>query len=329
VKQFKDLFDSYEDTKPFAKRFEFHEINYNKVFEAWREKWKELSTSAAAAAKALNITSGIAKELINLSGAPAGDGFLRTHILDVALYRLARPITEEVMLVVNDKIREVFEKPAKAGRPIEYSIIAHSLGTVVAYEAFHANLSGKSPLPPSARPNNVFMVANTAAALWQRGPNIYLPEMAPNLRSDKGWCYRMANFGHRLDPVARLRPFDPPDAWFDTGTKDETYMDVWLRELDVQSFNVHALSHYLSHPSVHIPILRHLVSSHAISPSVEMQAIEDWRRQRDDIFKRQAAATLGDILLKSSPNFMDQLKQIKLFRELVLGSSNPKPDGES
>ena len=114
-KQLKDLFDSYDDTKPVAKRFQFHEINYNKVFEAWREKWKELSTSAAAAAKALNISAGIARDLIKLGGAPAGDGFLRTHILDVALYRLARPITEEVMLVVNDKIREVFEEPAKAG----------------------------------------------------------------------------------------------------------------------------------------------------------------------------------------------------------------------
>lgn len=327
--QLKGFFKAYKDTEPVAEEFEIHEVNYNTVFEKWREIWKKNSSSAAAAATALGITEGSATDLIKLAGAPAGDGFLRTHVLDVALYRLCRQISDEVMLTVINTVGKVYAQGRKADKTFRYSLIAHSLGTVVAYEAFHANLSGKKPLPPSSRPDNVFMIANTAAALWQRGPDIYLPDVAPNLASDKGWCFRMANFGHRLDPVARLRPFDPPTTWFDPGMKDRTYLDVWLKESDVQELNVHSLTHYLGHPSVHIPILRHLVSSNAISKDVEAQAIEDWRKKRDDIFKHQAEQTLGVLLLKLSPNLLDQLALVQSFRDLALKSQSKSPDGDA
>ncbi|WP_416761860.1 hypothetical protein ACNI65_06325 [Roseateles sp. So40a] len=327
--QLKGFFKGYKDTAPVADEFQIHEVNYNTVFEKWREIWKKNSSSAAAAATALGISKGIASDLIKLAGAPVGDGLLRTHVLDVALYRFCRQISDEVMLTVIDTVGKVYAGGSKTDPSFRYSLIAHSLGTVVAYEAFHANLSSKKPLPPASRPDNVFMIANTAAALWQRGPDIYRPEVAPNLASDRGWCFKMANFGHRLDPVARLRPFDPPTAWFDPGMKDSTYLDVWLKETDVQELNVHSLSHYLGHPSVHIPILRHLVSSNAISKPVEEQAIEDWRKKRDDIFKHQAQQTLGALLLKLSPNLIDQLALVQAFRALALDSQSKSPDGDA
>ncbi|NRF70707.1 hypothetical protein HLB44_27245 [Aquincola sp. S2] len=322
------LFQQYTGTADLVGDFEIHELNYNQVFEAWRKRWAELAKDAAAAAQALKITTGFAKNLIKLADAATGDNFLRTHILDVALYRFARPVTEEVMTLVQDQIGRVFEEPAKKGEPIEYTVIAHSLGTLVAYEAFHAMMTDSSPLPPSARPNNVFMVANVVAALWQRGPNIYVPAMAPNLKLSEGWCFRLTNVGHRLDPVARLRPFDPPDAWFQPGKKDKTYLDVWLQEDDVLSENIHSLTHYLSHPRVHVPLLRQLTHPSLISDEEEEEAIAEWEQLGDDVVKQKVQDALGGLLLKLDPDLMNQLALWKSLRELLLKSNDPNPDGE-
>src|SRR5688572_8765632 len=95
--QIRETFKQYPRTAPHVSEFEIHELNYNEVFESWREKWKQLSKDATAAAKVLKVSTGFVKELIKLTGATTGSNFLRTHILDVALYRFARPVTEEVM----------------------------------------------------------------------------------------------------------------------------------------------------------------------------------------------------------------------------------------
>jgi hypothetical protein len=327
--QIRGLFAKYPRAAAHVGEFEIHEINYNQVFESWREKWKQLSQNASTAATALKITTGLAKDLIKLADAPTGDNFLRTHILDVALYRFARPVTEEVMTAVQGQIGEVFEKPAKRGDPIEYSIIAHSLGTLVAYEAFHAMMTGTHPLPPAARPSNVFLVANVAAALWQRGSRIYVPEMAPSLRFTDGWCFRLTNIGHRLDPVARLRPFDPPDAWFQPGKKDKTYLDVWLESGDIQRENIHSLTHYLSHPRVHVPLLRQLLHPTLISDDELAQAVTEWDQRSDDILKQKVQDELGDLLLGLKPDLMEQLASWKSLRQILLRSGDSNPDGES
>jgi hypothetical protein len=323
------LFNSYPRAALRIQDIQLHELNYNSVFEKWRKKWEELSKDASAASKALKVSSGLVKELVKLGGATTGDNFLRTHILDVALYRFARPVSEEVMTLVQSQIGKLFADPASNGEPIEYSIIAHSLGTLITYEAYHAMLTDSNPLEPSGRPFNVFLVANVAAALWQRGPTIYVPQMSPSLRFSDGWCFRLTNIGHRLDPVARLRPFDPPESWFQPGKKDQTYQDVWLQPDDVISENIHSLSHYLSHPRVHVPLIRQILHSSVISDDEMRTAIEEWEQKRDDIVQQKVQDTLGDLLLKLSPDLMDQLAIWKSLRAVLLRSDAPNPDGET
>lgn len=323
------LFKKYPKVAPRAGDFELHELNYNSVFEKWRKKWAELSSDAAAAAKVLKISTGLVKDLIKLGDATTGDNFLRTHILDVALYRFARPVTEEVMTLVQSQIGDLFEEPAKRGEPVDYSIIAHSLGTLIVYEAYHAMLRGANPLEAAARPFNVFLVANAAAALWQRGPTLYVPQMAPNLRFTDGWSFRLTNVGHRLDPVPRLRPFDPPESWFQPGKKDETYFDIWLQHEDVLSENIHSLSHYLSHPRVHVPMLRQLLHPSVISDDELQAAVGEWEQQRDDIVRQKVEDALGALLLRLSPDLMDQLALWKDLRAVLLRTDAPNPDGET
>ncbi len=323
------LFNRYPRAAPRVVDFRLHELNYNSVFEKWRKTWEDLSKDAAAASKALMITTRLVKDLIKLGDATTGNNFLRTHILDVALYKFCRPVTEEVMTLVQSQIGELFAEPAKNGDSVEYSIIAHSLGTLVIYEAYHAMMGGANPLEPAGRPFNVFLVANVAAALWQRGPTLYDPTMAPNLRFDDGWCFRLTNIGHRLDPVPRLRPFDPPASWFQPGKKDQTYFDIWLQDEDVLSENIHSLSHYLSHPRVHVPLLRQLVHPTVISDDELQAAIDSWERQRNDIVRQKVQDALGELLLKLSPDLMDQLAIWKDLRALLLRSNAPNPDGET
>lgn len=94
-RQIVDCFDRFPRAKGFAADIEFKEINYNQVFEAWRKQWREDAQGAASALAAEGLGQGIAAKLVDLAGKPAGDGFLRTHVLDVIAYRFLLPVAEE------------------------------------------------------------------------------------------------------------------------------------------------------------------------------------------------------------------------------------------
>lgn len=74
-------------------------------------------------------------------------------------------------------------------------MIAHSLGTAVAYESYHAMMTDgldSVRLATAFRPDNVLMLANVIKPLWNRGGSDYPAVMAPTLSVDQGWCFRMA-----------------------------------------------------------------------------------------------------------------------------------------
>ncbi len=107
------------------------------------------------------------------------------------------------------------------------------------------------------------------------------------------------NLRHALDPVCSVRPLHPPPPrWFsEPSTAGRVYTDVLLPAADIQQPNVHAMSHYLSHPLVHVPLLGRLANvDSVISERQAGRALEEWR----------AARMQGD----ESMSWQDRLRQL-------------------
>jgi hypothetical protein len=320
----KGLFALYPGTAPEVDGVEIEEINYSDVFDKWRKLWEKNAKDAAKVVKAFDLADDVAGKLVKLADAATGDKFVRTHVLDVVLYRFMRIISEQVILEVMKRLsKRIKEIRDREGR-LRYSIIGHSLGTVVAYEAFHAAMTHNPALPPSDRPNSVFLVSNVVVPLWKRGDgpgkDVYAPEMAPNLEMNDGWCFILNNINHRLDPASRLGPFDPPDAWFAPGVdRDLVYNDIWLPEGDVQQLDIHDLWHYLSHPLVHVPLLRQLVSPGAITDEQCSKQLERWRAQVKQNVQKAAATKIGELLLKLDQDAFNQIALLVAAQEVFKG----------
>jgi hypothetical protein len=336
-KQLTALFGKYTALREegAANDFEFQEINYNQVFEAWRSQWKE---DAANASKGL-VTDGLmdgsaAAQLVKLAGSASGGGFLRTHVLDVVGYRFLLPMAQEVWRSVQNQILGRLRALPKDDA-IHYSIISHSLGTAVAYEAFHAMLTvgaGETgaPLGTAFRPDNVFMLSNVVKPLWNRGADVYQPVMSPSLSVDTGWCFRMANFSHTLDPFARLDRFNPPDDWFaHMAPKTRVYQDVTIPAADLQDPNVHSFEHYLSHPMVHVPMLRTLAGfQEAVSPDELTNSLAQWRsKSLTKTALANAQSKLKAMATSNTTKWSKEIDMLVALRELVLASK--LKDGES
>ena len=317
--QLKDLFATYPRAAPFGQEIEYREIVYGDVFESWRELWKTEADKAATALKAVGLDGGVAAELVQLAGAPAGDGFLKTHVLDVVMYRFLLQVSEEVCQSVRAQITEqLLALPDQ--QSIHYSVIAHSLGTAVTYEAFFGMMTAKEPLRVAFRPDNVFMVANAVVPLWNRGGTPYQPIMAPNLGYTDGWCFHLANFRHELDPVAMLIRFQPKLNWFSPlAPKDLVFLDQPIPAEDIQDLNVHALEHYLSHPLVHIPLLRRLSYEGAVNKTEEKKALSDWRKERFSGAELQAKkGQLEQMLVaRATESWADEFIMLKALRAVV------------
>jgi hypothetical protein len=334
--QFRDLFGQYTKLREnnYVNGFDLHALNYSEVFEDYRQQWRNDAKKAADALlksdwSERKLDRKAADQLVKLANGATGDDFWRTHVLDVVMYRYLPQITQTIRRSIEVQIKERLKS---FGDDIpDYSIICHSLGTAVIYESFYAMINDSPPLYQYFRPVNVFMVANVVKPLWNYGGTCYPTEMGPD-STNKGFCNYFANFSHKLDPFSNFDRFDKPEAkWFSpTAQQDERYLNVDLPAEDIQITNVHALEHYLSHPDVHVPILRCLTGSYNNIPDTEhKKALVEWRAKS---VKNKASGiatdTLKNYLIKSATNgFKDELSSLLGFRKTVLALG--RQDGES
>ncbi|WP_144006604.1 hypothetical protein [Pelomonas sp. KK5] len=335
-KRLLDAFAQYPALKDggFADAFEFKEILYNDTFEAWRKQWREDAQAAANALTAVGASSDAVQKLIEAAGAPGGGGFIATHVLDVVAFRFLTPIAQTVSRSVQAQILGHIKAFPVNDTP-RYSIIAHSLGTSVVYETFHQMLTqvvDGGLLTPAFRPDNVFMVANTAKLLWNRGEGTAYPTvLSPDLIDNSGLCFRFCNFRHALDPVPAVDRFNPPDDWFaPSAPRSTVYRDDLIPAGDVQDINVHAFEHYLSHPIVHVPILRILTGFDKGVSKAEMDdAIEKWRAKTLSAQKlAKAKIDLTALAVKvATQAFGDEIAMLAAVRKLAVGSA--LRDGET
>lgn len=333
-RRFVDAFATYPRLRDggFADKFEFKEILYDDTFEAWRQQWREDAAAAAKLLTALGADGGAVGQLIQAAGAPGQDGFAATHVLDVVAYHFLLPVSQAVCRSVQLQILGHL-KSFPANDVPRYSVVAHSLGTAVVYETFHAMLTqgvDGARLTAAFRPDNVFMLANTARLLWNRGGDAYPAALAPDLADGDGLCFRFQTFRHALDPIPAVNRFNPPDRWFaPTAPREQVYADVSIPAEDIQDVNVHSFEHHLGHPAVQVPMLRALTGfSSGIQKKDIDDALEAWRTGRLlDQKRAQAKARLQALATRETAGWADEIALLLAVRQLAAGSK--LRDGES
>jgi hypothetical protein len=328
------VFDDYEVGKELrlSDSYDFPEITYSSVFEKWREQWKEDAADLAGKLKTGGLEASIADDLADVAQSASGEGFLRTHVLDVLFWRFIRQMAEEVTLEVLTQMDKHLKK--FGSEPVRYSVICHSLGTSVMYESLHAGLTDSQPLLSSRLPQAFVAVSNCARLLWGKGADFYTSRMGPSPLDHKGMCNRFLDFGHELDPVWQVKPFYkpqelPPLSWFPNPSAQKAFFHDEIPADDIQDANVHALSHYLGHPTVHVPLIEALINeSGAIADSERQAALAKWRANRlDDQLRNKAKKKLKALGKPAEDKWKEITATIQKLRESI--ANLQKADGEN
>jgi hypothetical protein len=325
-----DAFNQYKLVKQFGltNQFEFVEITYNDIFEELRAQWRANATAASTALVVTGLADVAANRLVQLANGATGEDFWRTHVLDVVLYRFMKPIAERI----NQSVRLQILSRLQAFPPNDvpsWSVIGHSLGTAVVNDTLHAMFTQPVDgvlLGDRFKPDFVFMVANVAKLLWNRGGDFYSSRVRPHTVDSLGMCWRYCTFRHELDPFARIDAFNPPVHWFPEGLvpaqRETFFQDVRIGATDVRDINVHGLNHYLSHPAVNSVIINTLAGFEAVRATDVNEALRAWRARRlSGVALSAARADLTALGVAMPQNWHRIIEVLWLFRTLVKNRS--------
>jgi hypothetical protein len=254
----------------FSQQFTCIRINYDHLFEERRKAWADQVKLIMDSAAELPVEAPTKEDLESMTE----DSFATTHLMDVLLYRFSPLVAEQVRSFVNEKI---LDEARKGGR---FSIIAHSLGTAIVHDAVNAlyqTRAGGAPLltPEDFRFHAVVQLANVSRTLETKW-DAYASYLRPGVGGSSDGNYaatRMLSASHRWDPLVALRSFQPVDNWPDAETVARARF-AHLRPGIIQHWNVHAFSHYLDDPRVHIPMFRLLGTKDFVSQSKEREVLK-------------------------------------------------------
>lgn len=253
------FYDSLNGVRPKDK-FNIVPVVYDDIFDDYRQK---LSTQAGSIAEKIGSIEGplaidAAKAVTDIESDLSTDSFFNTHWLDVILYRFTL-LSEPVRL----RVAEAVATAVKDVGPSKVHVLGHSLGTSVAHDALaksygpeNIQLPGGGTVlnlsPTTHRLGSIHMVANVSRALQtftKVGSSIVRP-------GPLGCTSALVEYRHKLDPVPKIRPFNPTDngGWIPHAIFNSVYM---LKEPSaVTAANVHGLGHYLTNPEVHLVLFR-------------------------------------------------------------------------
>jgi hypothetical protein len=291
----------FPESDPAENRIEFLDVRYDDILDCIRSQWHELARDLASGAlpqvseeRLDELTNEIPGFVASIADATDEDAWYATHAADAVMYAgfpLIRQVVRygvaaQLANIVAERLPEdVREKPG-------FTIVAHSLGTAVAYDAIQlmgttnwlahldqlpggltaADLAfirskfGTNPFAATIAPvfDSLIMVANVTGVLC-RNPSPHSDRSVVRPKFSGGFPRSITHylsFDHILDPVTKISPFTLPPSWslaIAQGTAEE-HRD--LRH--VYDANIHGFAHYLRHPRLHARIFwRALASSEA------------------------------------------------------------------
>ncbi len=258
---------------PFDNNFSFSEINYNDKFDERRKAWAQNAQTVLAALAQNGLDSGAVNQLTKYAAETGGDSFIATHVLDVVLYRFIPQIAEQIRTAVQKQILQTLAAQPQ-NETINWSIIAHSLGTAVTHDTLHAMYSSGT-LPPSVtRPHVIAMIANVSRVLETQA-DVYTSGVCPCVDPAKGICDYFINARHEWDPIPVPKLFKPVDDWPDIETRRaKRFQSILINAIEQK--NVHDFEHYLKNPKVHIALFRALTWDSLIDQATADNAISQY-----------------------------------------------------
>jgi len=266
----------YLNSLPFDDRFKFVEVRYDQHFEERREQWKTEAAAVLSTMEAGGLESGVVSKLMDIVAAPGESNFLTTHVLDVLLYRFVPLVAEQVKVSVARQIVEAI-LAARSG-PVQWSVIAHSLGTAVTHDTLDGlyntaipGLDMQTLTPADLKAQTIVMLANVSRVL-QTKAKVYQSAVRPSLSLNGGACDYLVSVRHKWDPFPMPRPFEPTDDWPDMNTRQAGRYHGIITNA-IEEFNVHDRNHYLRNPRVHIPLFRTLTADFYIDGAQEQAAV--------------------------------------------------------
>ena len=234
------------DPEPLAEEVDatvFHELWYDDLYQTFVKVMLQREADFIAALKFAGLT-----RLAKIFTTDADEeNFVRDNIFDVLLYRV---MPEHRLMTRNKLAIAIMSAVLQHGiDDVEYTLVAHSLGTAVAHDTLQelATQSG-SPLRLGLTFSfrNLMMLANTSALLrndFDPRESLVRPFVAP---SDPGYVRFYWNFAHRWDPVAQIYSYEG----YMKGQPSKRYTYTTISHF--QGANIHAMSHYLNDPAVHM-----------------------------------------------------------------------------
>jgi len=295
IKVLESAFGTFSTFKghAFSDSFEPISVGYADIFVNLRKRWKddvagikdvfsnELEDADAAEKKKVEKRID---DIGSMIGA-GGDGFFKTHAMDVLLYRFFSLLRHAVNVAVAEEFLQ------NAGSKFDtWSVIAHSLGTAVTHNTLHALyntpdlVKGRDKLSPEiTRPKVLMMVANVSRVLQLPALKVFDSDVRPGPAVAHCLCDTYLNVRHKLDPFTMPQPFDPDPIWPDVTTSHTLAVQHIRPEhlLISQANQVHDLEHYLRNPRVHAPLFRAILGTDLISDdeirqkSIEFDAVTD------------------------------------------------------
>ncbi len=277
--------------RPFAKRFKVVPVEYDTIFREILATWNTNGRELLALGNKFG-TDKVDQLLGWSQGAPeVDDNFFWTHAFDVIFYRFFATVREAVKVHVANTI---FKEISNLASSESWSIIGHSLGTMVVHDTMHAwytqPLGKGGKLGNHMRPRLLMMLANVGRILQQKDLKVLSPQSTVK---PGGVCSYFVNALHPLDPFTALKPFNPV-RWPDR----QRYENGEFRLIEVkhiQEVNIHDFLHYLRHPDVITSLFRTLRYATFITQEKEAQY-------------RQTFKPFGDL---SDPKLIDIRKKLE------------------
>ena len=278
AKALKEQYERYAllSAVPFNDRFEVVHINYDTEFHKLLKRWDEEGQKILASGDASDSDVGKLLAWIQ-GGSETDDNFAWTHVSDVILYRFFSLVRQRIKVHVANQFRNVLA-PNADGAVDRWSIIAHSLGTIVTHDVLHAldsttpNQAGISILDSMVPAANVVAMIANVTKIMETDVDVYesliVPSSAVQMHSA---CFRYMSCNNQFDPFVNPEPFDPAGhtPW-DVALANESFLDIETE--NVHHLNVHSIDNYLVNPAVHIPLFERLCGEGSILANEKQDA---------------------------------------------------------
>ena len=232
-------------------------LTYHTIFDDVRTKWAKQTPSDAGWLPLLQqLAFHDASATAKLPGwAESAGEFFWTHVLDVLLYRYISDYTTPIRDMVATQIADAWHRAdMDNGTNTPAHFVSHSLGTAVLHDSL--SLLGQEPAfgPATHVISSILTCANVSSVLENGFPayaSIDQPVDAPP--PPDGMTGGYFSFRHELDPIAEVVKTFRGDQH---GWPADSYVDEVT--IDVKDWNVHAFTHYLDNPVVHLRLLERL-----------------------------------------------------------------------